>query len=59
MRAGYLGLDGKGKAPHWRLTEYGYMKDMPTRDFLRWDGTKFRDALRLNGDGERAAWGAT
>lgn len=38
-----LGLDGKGKAPHWRIT------DMPTRDgsggivsatqdFLRWDG---------------------
>ena len=41
-----LGVDGKGKAPHWRIT------DMPTRDgngqlapatneFLRWDGVLF------------------
>jgi protein ImuB len=22
-----LGVDGKGKAPHWRLTEVGYMAD--------------------------------
>jgi hypothetical protein len=40
-RPGYLGLDGKGLAPHWRLTEVGYMNDPPTRDFLKWDGTKF------------------
>ena len=40
---GSLGVDGKGKAPHWRLTELGYMHDMPTRDFQHWDGTKFRD----------------
>jgi hypothetical protein len=39
--AGYLGVDGKGKSPHWRLTEIGYMRDMPTQDFLRWDGTPF------------------
>jgi hypothetical protein len=43
---GSLGVEGKGKAPHWRIT------DMPTRDrhgnlvietqeFLRWDGTVF------------------
>jgi hypothetical protein len=38
---GCLGLDGKGKAPHWRLTELGYMRDPPTRDFLRWNGTPF------------------
>jgi hypothetical protein len=41
-----LGVDGKGKAPHWRIT------DMPTRkgnneladatkEFLRWDGAPF------------------
>ena len=41
-----LGVEGKGKAAHWCLTECGYMKDEPTRDFLRWDGTKFRDAER-------------
>jgi hypothetical protein len=41
--AGFLGVEGKGKAPHWRLTELGYMNDAPTREFLSWDGTKFRD----------------
>jgi hypothetical protein len=38
---GCLGVGGKGKAPHWRLTELGYMSDPPTRDFLRWDGEVF------------------
>jgi hypothetical protein len=41
-----LGVDGKGKAPHWRLTECGYMNDPPTRDFLRWDGGAFNDIIR-------------
>ena len=36
-----LGVDGKGKAAHWRLTEVGYMTEPPTRDFLSWDGTPF------------------
>jgi hypothetical protein len=40
---GCLGVDGKGKAPHWRLTELGYMKELPTRDFTRWDGAPFND----------------
>ena len=40
---GSLGTDGVGRAPHWRLTEVGYHKELPTRDFLRWDGTPFRD----------------
>lgn len=40
---GCLGLDGRGKAPHWRLTELGCMKDAPTRNFLCWDETKFKD----------------
>jgi hypothetical protein len=46
---GCLGLDGKGKAPRWRLTEVSYMRgtsskgmeDMPTMDFLKWDGVRF------------------
>ena len=38
---GCLGVEGVGKAPHWRLTEVGYMKEFPTKDFMRWDGTKF------------------
>jgi hypothetical protein len=39
---GCLGVEGVGKAPHWRLTELGYMKDLPTKDFMRWDGAKFK-----------------
>jgi hypothetical protein len=39
---GCLGVNGRGKAPHWRLTELGYMNDPPTKDFLRWDGTVFQ-----------------
>src|SRR5262245_14662991 len=45
-RGGSLGVDGKGKAPHWRLTECGYMRDDPTRDFMKWDGTPFEDTVR-------------
>jgi DNA-binding transcriptional MocR family regulator len=44
-KGGSLGLNGKGTAPHWRLTECGYMNDPPTRDFGRWDGTKFKDCV--------------
>jgi hypothetical protein len=39
--AGCLGVDGRGKAPHWRLTELGYMNEPPTKDYLRWDGVLF------------------
>jgi hypothetical protein len=39
---GGLGLHGKGRAPHWRLTECGYMRDAPTRDFLKWNGDPFK-----------------
>ena len=45
---GCLGLDGKGKAPRWRLTEYGFMGDPPTKDFLRWRGVKFCDQKNQN-----------
>jgi hypothetical protein len=48
--AGGLGVDGKGKAPHWRLTELeahggrnGDTLMLPTKDYLKWAGTKFRD----------------
>jgi hypothetical protein len=40
---GCLGVEGRGKAPHWRLTEEWYQGQAPTRDFLSWDGTKFRE----------------
>ena len=44
--AGCLGADGHGKAPHWRLTEHGYMHDPPTCDFTRWDGRAFKDKVK-------------
>ena len=40
---GSLGVDGKGKAPHWRLTELPCMGEPATRNFERWDGSKFVD----------------
>lgn len=40
---GGLGVDGKGKAPHWRLTEGNCFGERATRDYERWDGTKFKD----------------
>jgi hypothetical protein len=43
MTPGYLGVEGRGKAPRWRLTELGYMKELPTREFTRWDGRRFQD----------------
>jgi len=38
---GCLGVNGKGRAPSWRLTELGCMKELPTRDYARWNGTLF------------------
>ena len=43
MSRGYLGIYGKGQAPRWRLTEVGYMKEPPTRDFIRWNGVQFSE----------------
>jgi hypothetical protein len=39
-----LGVDGRGKAPHWRLTEKGQAGaagELPSKEFLRWDGVLF------------------
>jgi hypothetical protein len=38
---GCLGVDGKGKAPHWRLTELDHNGKPPSRDFARWNGVPF------------------
>jgi hypothetical protein len=40
---GHLGVEGHGKAPHWRLTEEWYLGEPPTRDYQRWDGQKFQE----------------
>ena len=44
--SGCLGAEGHGKAPHWRLTELGYMHDQPTCDFAKWDGRAFKDEIK-------------
>jgi hypothetical protein len=54
---GCLGVDGKGKAPHWTLTECGQTSrasaeglfEPPTNDFLKWDGILF-DPAPFRGD---------
>jgi hypothetical protein len=53
IKAGSLGVEGKGKAPHWKLTELGCRKldgtlEPPTRDFERWNGSKFRESRKQN-----------
>jgi hypothetical protein len=45
---GCLGVNGRGKAPHWRLTELSYMTDPPTRNFQHWDGTVFQYQKKQN-----------
>src|SRR6516225_2129966 len=37
------GLNGHGKAAHYRLTEEWYLGDKPTRDFLHWNGELFHE----------------
>jgi hypothetical protein len=37
------GVNGHGKAPHWRLTEEWFLGKAPTRDFLSWDGAPFTE----------------
>src|SRR5215469_16593557 len=37
------GVNGQGKAPHYRLTEEWHLGKEPTRDFLRWDGSPFTE----------------
>jgi hypothetical protein len=48
VSGGCLGVEGEGFAPHWRLTELGYMKDPPTVNFMRGDGVKFKGRRRLH-----------
>ena len=44
----HLGIDGKGKAAHLRLTECWHAGQRPTRDFERWNGVKFRYQKKQN-----------
>jgi hypothetical protein len=44
-RGAHLGVEGKGKASHWRLTEVSWFESkeerFPTRDYERWDGVLY------------------
>jgi hypothetical protein len=40
---GGLGIEGKGKAPHWRLTDEPHLGKAPTREFEKWAGEKFHE----------------
>jgi hypothetical protein len=42
------GVNGHGKAPHWRLTEQWHLGKAPTRDFLAWDGSPFTEKRKRN-----------
>jgi hypothetical protein len=49
-RHGSLGVEGRGKAPQWRLTEKSASPpgELATRDYLRWDGELFEPSRSLN-----------
>jgi hypothetical protein len=61
--AASLGVDGKGKAPHWRITDLptrngGGGLDPATKEFLRWDGVLLEPHVRPSrrwNDRKRAA----
>jgi hypothetical protein len=36
---GFLGLDGRGIAPHYRFTDLAYNTHPATRDYEKWDGS--------------------
>jgi DNA-binding transcriptional MocR family regulator len=44
--AACLGVDGRGKAPHWRLTELETADGPATMDFKRWNGISFKRQRR-------------
>jgi hypothetical protein len=52
---GCLGVEGKGKSPHWRLTELPCLGEPATKNFLRWNGDKFRDQKKQKPGPEKAA----
>ena len=60
---GCLGVEGKGKSPHWRLTELGAtpkatadgLHEPPSRDFQNWNGTKFKRTKPRYPRGKRTA----
>jgi hypothetical protein len=61
---GSLGVDGKGKAPLWRLTELGHVAgvggEFPSKEYLRWNGARFdpkpyRNSVKWNAQKQNPA----
>jgi len=48
VRPAHHGVNGHGKAPHWRLTDQWYLAKAPTRDFSAWDGSPFTEKRKRN-----------
>jgi hypothetical protein len=46
---GFLGVDGRGIAAHYRFTDLAYGTHPPTRDFEKWDGELFVYTPRRGG----------
>jgi hypothetical protein len=46
---GFLGVDGRGIAAHYRFTEFPHGTHPPTRDFEKWDGEMFAYTPRRRG----------
>jgi hypothetical protein len=46
---GFLGADGRGIAARYRLTDYHYGTNPPTRDFEKWNGEPFVYSPRRGG----------
>jgi hypothetical protein len=53
IEPGCLGVDGKGKAPQWRLTELPTLTERETQDYLKWDGTPFNGNQAWRGQGRK------
>jgi hypothetical protein len=52
--AGHLGVEGKGRAAHWRITDMGWGTNIEaTKDYLRWDGVLFQAARKTESRPEK------
>jgi hypothetical protein len=46
---GFLGVDGRGIAPHYRFTDLAHGTHPATRDYEKWDGSIFENPPRKSG----------
>ena len=52
-RGGVPGRRREGQGAALEVDRTGYMRDPPTRDFVRWNGTKFKRPRRAGRDGKQ------